>query len=91
MKYKSMLFVIKGHVQGVGFRYFTGIKGKELELTGYAKNLNDGTVEVLVTGDVDNLDLMKEWLLVGPRTASVTNVTINTLEEVVECCGFEIL
>ncbi|MGB2079483.1 MAG: acylphosphatase, partial [Vibrio sp.] len=39
-------FLVSGRVQGVGFRYFTGHEAQRLGLTGYAKNLADGRVEV---------------------------------------------
>ncbi|WP_140397059.1 acylphosphatase, partial [Escherichia coli] len=42
---------VYGRVQGVGFRYTTQYEAKKLGLTGYAKNLDDGSVEVVACGD----------------------------------------
>lgn len=42
---------VYGRVQGVGFRYTTQYEAKRLGLTGYAKNLDDGSVEVVACGD----------------------------------------
>lgn len=41
---------VKGVVQGVGFRFHTAHEGLKLGLTGYAKNLSDGSVEVIACG-----------------------------------------
>jgi acylphosphatase len=42
--------VVRGHVQGVGFRWWTRHRAAELALAGYARNLPDGTVEVVAEG-----------------------------------------
>lgn len=83
-------FIVSGIVQGVGFRYHTAEQGLKLGLTGYAKNLLEGDVEVLVCGAKDQRLAMEKWLAQGPRTAKVDNVR----EEPTECReykGFEIL
>ena len=48
---KCEKFTVSGLVQGVGFRYHTSYQGMRLGLTGYAKNLNNGDVEVVVCGE----------------------------------------
>ncbi len=45
-----------GHVQGVGFRYTTRSIARDYEVTGYVRNLADGSVEVVAEGPVDQLD-----------------------------------
>ena len=45
-----------GHVQGVGFRYTTRSIARDYEVTGYVRNLPDGSVEVVAEGPVDQLD-----------------------------------
>ncbi|SQD05347.1 acylphosphatase [Escherichia coli] len=55
---------VYGRVQGVGFRYTTQYEAKRLGLTGYAKNLDDGSVEVVACGEegqVENSAVVKEW------------------------------
>lgn len=73
MKCEKM--VVSGVVQGVGFRYFTANECLKRSLTGYAKNLSDGRVEVVVCGDQSQLDDVFLQLQKGPRTAVVDNVT----------------
>lgn len=65
---------IYGRVQGIFFRSSTEEKAKELELTGWVKNVNDGTVEVLAEGNQENLKKMLEWCKVGPRLAQVEKI-----------------
>lgn len=65
-------FIIKGKVQGVGFRYFVYRVAKELGITGYAKNLWDGSVEVIAEGQEDKIDLLHQYLKQGPSMARVS-------------------
>lgn len=62
---------VTGMVQMVGFRYHTAHEGNKLGLTGYAKNLNDGSVEIVACGTQAQVEQLGEWLKQGPRTASV--------------------
>jgi acylphosphatase len=68
------LFRIEGRVQGVWFRESTRRAAAALGITGYAKNLADGSVEVLACGEPAALDRLAEWLKQGPPMAQVTNV-----------------
>ena len=68
--------IVSGLVQGVGFRYFTAKEANKLALSGHAKNLSDGTVEVLVYGKEAQLLLLLTWLEIGPTTASVSRINI---------------
>ena len=52
-----------------------------LRLTGYARNLADGTVEVLACGDAAALDELQRWLRIGPPAARVENVARSEAEE----------
>lgn len=56
---------VYGRVQGVGFRYTTQYEAKKLGLTGYAKNLDDGSVEVVACGDEEQVEklnaVVKKW------------------------------
>lgn len=47
---------VSGNVQGVGFRYFTQMKAIQYGITGWVKNSNNGTVEIVAVGDKDQLD-----------------------------------
>ena len=68
------LFRIEGCVQGVWFRESTRRAAVPLGITGYAKNLADGSVEVLACGEPAALDRLTEWLKQGPPMAQVTKV-----------------
>lgn len=64
-----------GMVQGVGFRYSTQHEAMRLGLTGYARNLHDGSVEVVACGEPDQVEKLVAWLKAGgPRSARVEKV-----------------
>ena len=67
-------WVVRGRVQGVGFRAFTQASANELGLTGYARNLDDGSVEVYAAGPVEKLEAMGGRLRHGPRWSDVWGV-----------------
>ncbi len=66
---------VSGKVQGVWFRASTQDIARELNLTGWAKNLTDGRVEVMAFGEPENLKRLHQWLHNGPALANVTEVT----------------
>ncbi|MCY3549719.1 MAG: acylphosphatase [Candidatus Poribacteria bacterium] len=75
---KMQLFVIiTGKVQGVGFRNFTQLNARQLGINGYAKNLPNGTVEVVAEGDKAQLDTLIALLKKGPRYARVDSLDID--------------
>lgn len=66
---------VHGLVQGVGFRYSTQREAKALGLKGYAKNLDDGSVEVVAWGEEERVEALLTWLRAGgPRSARVDKV-----------------
>jgi tRNA pseudouridine55 synthase len=67
---------VYGSVQGVGYRYFVKEKAQSLDLLGYVKNLEDGTVEVLAQGREENLQKLIEELKKGPFLARVDKLDI---------------
>lgn len=67
-------YFIQGRVQGVGFRYFAEGVAEELGLAGYARNLDDGRVEVYAVGTSDQLSALSGYLWRGPRGADVHGV-----------------
>jgi acylphosphatase len=70
----SRRFVIAGVVQGVGFRWFVARHAHLLGLSGYARNLPDGRVEVVASGEDDALARLEGLLRAGPPHARVTDV-----------------
>lgn len=71
-------FQVFGMVQGVGFRWFVARHARSLGLTGYARNLPDGTVEVVVDGAEEALPALERLLRSGPASAQVRRVERTT-------------
>jgi acylphosphatase len=63
--------VVRGEVQGVGYRWSVQRQARRLGLTGYAENLPDGSVRVEAEGDPEQLDELEAFLRGGPRFAEV--------------------
>ncbi|MFA4044090.1 MAG: hypothetical protein HZRFUVUK_000873 [Candidatus Fervidibacterota bacterium] len=72
--------IVYGLVQGVGFRYFTLWEASKLGLTGYVRNLSDGSVEVVAEGTKEDLEKLLEKLHQGPPAARVRKVIVNWSE-----------
>lgn len=73
--------IVSGRVQGVFFRATTQRKALELNISGWARNLPDGRVEVLACGDEDKVRELQDWLWLGPQHANVTDVNVARVEE----------
>jgi len=71
-------FQVFGMVQGVGFRWFVARHARSLGLHGYARNLPNGTVEVLVDGPEDAIPALERLLRTGPANAQVDRVERST-------------
>jgi acylphosphatase len=65
---------VSGRVQGVGYRYFAQRAAAQLGLSGYARNLDDGRVEVYAVGPVKKLDELAGHLRQGPHWSDVRGV-----------------
>lgn len=70
----AVRFLVRGRVQGVHFRAATRDEALRLGLTGYARNLDDGSVEVLAVGAGEAIDALQRWLHSGPPLARVDAV-----------------
>lgn len=66
--------VVSGKVQGVFYRDGTRKKAESLQLTGWVKNCDDGSVELIACGDRDHVIEFTEWLWQGSENAEVANV-----------------
>ena len=75
-KEKSLAFhaLIRGRVQGVGFRYSTVREAQRLTLKGWVRNVSDGHVEVWAEGPQTQLKLFLAWLRRGPQFSRVDSV-----------------
>ncbi|PAW37034.1 acylphosphatase [Pantoea vagans] len=68
---------VHGRVQGVGFRYSTQAEARTLGVLGYARNLDDGSVEVLAWGEAEQVEALIAWLKAGgPHSARVDKVLV---------------
>jgi acylphosphatase len=68
--------VVRGSVQGVGFRYFIQRKAQQLSLRGWVRNNDDGTVELVAEGPRSELERLKMASEEGPRMARVERVEV---------------
>lgn len=73
-------FLVKGRVQGVGFRWFVHREAAALDLHGWVRNTEDGHVEVLAKGDADSLAELAEALRKGSRGSRVDAVIEHELD-----------
>jgi acylphosphatase len=69
--------IVHGRVQGVCYRASTVDEARLLGLAGYARNLDDGSVEVVARGPRESLTRLAEFLHRGPETARVATVEID--------------
>jgi Acylphosphatases len=72
--------IVRGQVQGVGFRYSAREQAERLALAGFVRNSPNGTVELEIEGDEPSVGRMLDWLAVGPAWAAVESVEVSDLE-----------
>jgi acylphosphatase len=72
--------VVGGRVQGVFFRAATREQAVRMGVTGFARNLADGRVEVMACGEPQAVAQLRDWLRVGPPRAEVTGVACEPLD-----------
>ncbi len=70
-------FLIRGGVQGVGYRFFAQRAAAKHQVVGYVRNETDGSVEVLAEGPASDMEAFKNELAAGPQWA-----TVEQLEEI---------
>ena len=71
---KAAIIQVYGRVQGVGFRFYTQKKARELAITGYVRNRADGSVYIEATGEAENMNLFIRWCEEGPTWAHVSKI-----------------
>lgn len=74
-------FLIQGRVQGVGFRWFVHREASELDLRGWVRNTEDGDVEVVAAGSIEDLAELRESLRRGPRGSRVDRLIEHYLDD----------
>jgi acylphosphatase len=90
MKSERLHGVIKGDVQGVGFRYFLIRRAQTLGLTGWVTNRDDGVVEFVAEGARTALEQLEHAAREGPRQARVSAVEVNWSEATGDLSRFDI-
>jgi acylphosphatase len=83
-------FLIRGRVQGVGFRWFVEREAHILGVTGWVRNNHDGSVEVLAMGTADQLAKLRLRLQKGPRAARVDGVEESEAQPAAELHSFQV-
>lgn len=73
-------FLIRGDVQGVGYRFFAQRAAAQHQVVGYVRNCPDGTVEAVAEGPAPNVEEFKKDLVTGPQWAAVAQVEEINLE-----------
>ena len=68
--------LVGGRVQGVFYRATAARRARELGISGHARNLPDGRVEVVACGDEASVSLFVDWLWVGSSACKVTSVEV---------------
>jgi len=91
IKLSSLKMTVTGRVQGVGYRYFIARIAEDLELTGYAKNLFNGDVEIVAEGRHEFLEHLIEKAKEGPHGAHVKTCKTEWLDFKKKYDKFEIL
>jgi len=73
-------YVVRGVVQGVGYRYFVLRQAMKLDLAGYARNRDDGSVEVVAEGAAGALEELERRLRMGPAASEVEALEREAIE-----------
>jgi acylphosphatase len=87
---QALRFVVRGRVQGVGFRWFVEREAQILQIKGWVRNNSDGTVEVLAMGTREQLAGLRGRLQEGPRAARVDDVSESEAESIDEINSFQV-
>jgi acylphosphatase len=83
-------FLVRGRVQGVGFRWFAEREAHILQIAGWVRNNPDGSVEVLAMGTREQLSGMRSRLREGPRAARVDDIEESDAEPVAGLNTFQV-
>lgn len=83
-------FVIRGDVQGVGYRFFAQRAAARHQVIGYVRNCSDGTVEAVAEGAANDVEEFKKDLVTGPQWSAVQQVEEISLEPTGEYSSFRI-
>ena len=85
-----MTVIVRGRVQGVGFRYYTAKTAARHQVTGWVMNLSDGSVQACFEGDEEQVRAMVEWCRRGPDQAQVEELIEQSSDYTGEFSGFNV-
>lgn len=77
---QTFVIIVSGKVQGVYYRQSARQKAQELGVTGFVKNMANGDVMLIATGNTEQLNALVEWCRKGPPAARVSNVQVSEEE-----------
>jgi len=80
LKNAAVRMIVRGRVQGVGFRYFICREAQRLGLRGYAKNMFNGDVEIVAEGRMEFLQELVSKARTGPSGAYVSDTQVEWLD-----------
>lgn len=72
--------IVRGEVQGVGYRYTMRMVAQEAGAAGWVRNRRDGTVEAEVEGTPEQVDEMLAWMAAGPPGARVDGADVHDID-----------
>ena len=84
-------FIVRGRVQGVGFRYFAIRAARQAGVVGSVRNLADGTVEAIAEGSVESIDEFRAELKRGPSYGHVQRVDEMEMPPTGRYAGFDVV
>jgi len=88
---KAVRLIVQGTVQGVFFRQFCQENADKLQLRGFARNLENGDVEIILEGEPENILKMIEECKKGPAHSNIRNVKIEERKYSGDFTGFRVL
>ena len=91
MAQKRIQLIVRGRVQGVYFRATAQREARQLGLTGWVKNRADGSVEMVVEGEEDQVKDFLQWSQAGPSTARVDAIETRWRSHTGEFSSFRIV
>lgn len=87
---KKIKAIASGRVQGVSYRMYTRAQARQLDVSGYVRNLKNGDVEIVAAGEAAKVDALLKWAESGSPEAVVNNLEVEVITDELEFKGFEI-
>ena len=82
--------IVRGRVQGVGFRFAAQRAGRTIGVSGFVRNLANGDVEIVAQGDPERVERMIDWARRGPPAASVEKIEVESRDRTATFRDFDI-